>query len=154
MCHPSAGRKPDLDLDTRTRIVPFGVRNGPGRASTESEPPEIKGKTVHVFRCPINAIEGVDRETQSLLSVFGTAVSDGVSPWASGSGFSADCMCMAVDGVLFYGLRVFGTTVSGGVSPWASGSGFSADCICMAVDGVLLDGLRVFGTTVSGGFSP
>ena len=154
MCHPSAGRKPDLDLDTRTRIVPFGVRNGPGRASTESEPPEIKGKTVHVFRCPINAIEGVDRETQSLLSVFGTAVSDGVSPWASGSGFSADCMCMAVDGMLFK-LRVIGTTVSGGVAPWcASGSGFSADCICMAVDGVLFYGLRVFGTAVSGGFSP
>ena len=61
---------------------------------------------------------------------------------------------MAVDVVLFYGLRVFGTTVLGGVSPWASGSGFSADCICMAVDGVLFDGLRVLGTTVSGGFSP
>jgi len=54
---------------------------------------------------------------------------------------------MAVDGVLFYGLRVFGTTVLGGVSLWASGSGFSADCICGAVDGVLFDKLRVFVTS-------
>jgi len=46
---------------------------------------------------------------------------------------------MAVDGVLFYGLRVFDTAVLGSVSPWASGSGFSADCMCMAVDGVLFD---------------
>jgi len=34
------------------------------------------------------------------LSAFDTAVSGGVSPRASGSGFSADCMCMAVDGGL------------------------------------------------------
>ena len=68
-----------------------------------------------------------------------STVSGGVSLGLSGSGSSADCICMAVDGVLFYGLRVFGTTVLGSVSPWASGSGFSADCMCMAVDGVLFD---------------
>ena len=38
----------------------------------------------------------------------------GGSQRSSGSGFSADGICMAVDGVLFYGLRVLGTTVSGG----------------------------------------
>ena len=54
---PSAVARPDwitvsgpLSLDVCTRIVKFGLRNGPGGSGTEPEPPEFKGETINIYR--------------------------------------------------------------------------------------------------------